>query len=128
MDLFHVEGMPTHCTLRAGSRITELTARLAHGYSVQSVSGGVNLKIPPLLECNDIRNSRSETPTPGAAQRCPQLESIVHFITPLELEAGMSLLHGRDAYKVRQIATVDMHCRPRVHHGAPPLWSTTWVA
>lgn len=105
LDLFRVDGVPTGYTLRTCSGITEVTARLANGFSVQSLSGDVDLKLPPLLECSDIPNSRSEIPTPEAARCYPHLQSIASFIPPLEPEAEISLLLGRDvirAHKVRQ--------------------------
>lgn len=64
----------------------------------------MSIDLPPLIECNEILNNRSEIPMPEVALCHPHLQPIARFIPKLDLNAQILLL-GRDlirVYKVRQ--------------------------
>lgn len=63
------------------------------------------MSLPPLIECHEIPNNRSEIPTPTAVLHQPHLRHIAKHIPELDPDAEILLLLGRDvirAHKVRQ--------------------------
>ncbi|XP_037503363.1 uncharacterized protein LOC119378234 [Rhipicephalus sanguineus] len=105
LDYFRVNGTPVQYTLRTCSGNTAVAGRSADGFSIHSLAGDVKLHLPPLLECNEIPDNRSEIPTPDAAQSYPHLRKIANEIPPIDSEANILLLLGRDilrAHKVRR--------------------------
>lgn len=52
------------------------SGRFASNYTVESLDGSCILKLPTLIECNDIPNNRHEIPFPHIASSYPLLASI----------------------------------------------------
>ncbi|KAJ0049815.1 hypothetical protein NL108_003586 [Boleophthalmus pectinirostris] len=78
---------------------------MAEGFQIESLDGSAIIPLPPLIECQDIPNNRSEIPTPSAVLHQPHLRSIAKYIPELDPNAEILLLLGRDvlrAHKVRE--------------------------
>ncbi|XP_064485903.1 uncharacterized protein LOC135398425 [Ornithodoros turicata] len=92
-------------TLRTCAGVVETTGRRASGYVVESLTSKKRLDLPTLIECDEIPNNRHEIPTPDVARRHPHLKALASLIPPMDPEAQILLLIGRDlvqAHKVRQ--------------------------
>ncbi len=104
-ELFDVESEQFSYHLRTCSGIIETSDKKAEGFQIESLDGKVLISLPPLIECHEIMNNRSEIPTPSAVLYQPHLRHIAKHIPELEPEAEILLLLGRDvirAHKVRQ--------------------------
>ncbi|XP_060795476.1 uncharacterized protein LOC132898102 [Neoarius graeffei] len=104
-ELFGVENKPLLYHLRTCSGIMETYGRTAEGFQVESLDGKALISLPPLLECPEIPNNRTEIPTPSAVLHQPHLHHIAKHIPDLDPEAEILLLLRRDvlrAHKVRQ--------------------------
>ncbi|XP_034163934.2 uncharacterized protein LOC117598271 [Pangasianodon hypophthalmus] len=104
-ELFNVESKQFSYHLRTCSGIIETSGKKAVGFQIESLDGKVLISLPPLIECHEIMNNRSEIPTPSAVLYQPHLRHIAKHIPELEPEAEILLLLGRDvirAHKVRQ--------------------------
>ncbi len=104
-ELFNVESEQFSYHLRTCSGIIETSGKKAEGFQIESLDGKVLISLPPLIECHEIMNNRSEIPTPSAVLYQPHLRHIAKHIPELEPEAEILLLLGRDvirAHKVRQ--------------------------
>ena len=103
--LFSVKSKPFPYHLRTCSGIIETSGKRAEGFEIESLDGTVLISLPPLIECHEIPNNRSEIPTPNAVLHQPHLHHIAEHIPELDPEAEILLLPGRDvlrAHKVRQ--------------------------
>ena len=103
--LFSVKSKPFPYHLRTCSGIIETSGKRAEGFEIESLDGTVLISLPPLIECHEIPNNRSEIPTPNAVLHQPHLHHIAEHIPELDPEAEILLLLGRDvlrAHKVRQ--------------------------
>lgn len=63
----------------------------------------MKVKLPTLIECNNMPCDRAEIPTPDAAQWHTHLKPIGHCIPPLDPEAQILLLLGRDILQVHKV-------------------------
>lgn len=82
-----------------------LTAvRRAFGYVIESIDGAPAIPLPMLIECT-LPNKRDEIPTPTAAHSHPHLERIAHKIPPLDDNAEILLLLGRDILRVHKVCS-----------------------
>lgn len=70
---------------------------------LESVDGKISLPLSTLLECNRVPNNRREIPTPNAALHHSHLKSIAKAIPPLDSEANILLLFGRDVLRVHKV-------------------------
>lgn len=78
---------------------------MAEGFQIESLDGSVVIPLPPLIECQEIPNNRSEIPTPSAVLHQSHLRPLAKLIPELEPKAEILLLLGRDvlrAHKVRE--------------------------
>ncbi|KAM7373874.1 hypothetical protein PAMP_006564 [Pampus punctatissimus] len=104
-ELFGVENKPLLYHLKTCSGIMKTYGRKAEGFQIESLDGKALISLPPLLECPEIPNNRTEIPTPSAVLHQPHLHRIAKHIPELDPEAEILLLLGRDvlrAHKVRQ--------------------------
>ncbi|XP_077389538.1 uncharacterized protein LOC144026608 [Festucalex cinctus] len=104
-EIFNIKNEPLSYNLKTCSGIVETWGKMAEGFQIESLDGSVVVPLPPLIECQDIPNNRSEIPTPGAVLHQPHLQSIAKYIPELDPNAEILLLLGRDilqAHKVRQ--------------------------
>ena len=72
------------------------SGRFASNYTVESLDGSCRLKLPTLIECNDIPNNRHEIPFPHIASSYPHLASIAQCIPEIDENSQIDLLIGRD--------------------------------
>ncbi|XP_055504132.1 uncharacterized protein LOC129704800 isoform X1 [Leucoraja erinacea] len=70
---------------------------------VESVDEKTLLPLSPLLECNQVPNNRAEIPTPNAARHHSHLRCIANVIPPLDPNAKILLLLGRDILQVHKV-------------------------
>ncbi|XP_034075900.1 uncharacterized protein LOC117548634 [Gymnodraco acuticeps] len=86
-----------------GQGLKETTGRRAHGYVIESIDQKISLRLPTLIECNQIPNNRSEIPTPDAALHHNHLRKMADEIPSLDPQAEILLLLGRDILRVHKI-------------------------
>ncbi|XP_064469540.1 uncharacterized protein LOC135384259 [Ornithodoros turicata] len=104
-ECFNIHGCEYPYTLRTCAGVVETLGRRATGYVVEGIDSGTRLPLPTLTECDQIPNDRNEIPTPDVARRHPHLKALADVIPPLDPNAQILLLLGRDlvqAHKVRQ--------------------------
>ncbi|XP_074469284.1 uncharacterized protein LOC141754250 [Sebastes fasciatus] len=104
-DMFSIKGAAVPYTLKTCAGMMETAGRKAHGFTVESTDGKINMPLPILTECNEIPNNRSEIPTPEAAYHHHHLRQVASEIPNLDPAADILLLLGRDiirAHKVRK--------------------------
>ncbi|XP_042150458.1 uncharacterized protein LOC121838334 [Ixodes scapularis] len=102
-NLFDVQGESSPYTLKTCAGTAETTGRRASGFLVANIDGSVKLSLPTLIECNQMINNRNEIPTPDAARHHPHLKAIESLIPPLDTEAQILLLLGRDILRVHKV-------------------------
>ena len=78
-----------------GRRVTGLLAK--------SVVSHRQADLPVLVECDRIPEDRSEIPTPEMAKRFLHLEAIADEIPPLDRNAAIHILLGRDAPELLKV-------------------------
>ena len=64
---------------------------------------GIELDLPTLIECESIPRDKREIPTPETAARFPHLKQIAAEIPPLDDNAEVHLLIGRDAPELLKV-------------------------
>lgn len=79
-----------------------MAGRRASGYTVESVDKKMSIHLPTLLECNQIHNVRTKIPMPEAAYHHAHLKRIADKIPPLDQDAKILLLLGRDILQVHK--------------------------
>ena len=80
--------------VRYGRRVTGLIIRSIYGRTS---------RLPTLIECDGIPQEKKEIPTPVIAREHPHLRSIAEEIPPLDNEAKIQLLIGRDAPELLKV-------------------------
>ena len=79
------------------------SGRKAHGLIIESTDGAVQHRLPPLIECEHIPDSREEIPTPDVARRYAHLHDIETHINPVDQDAEILLLIGRDLAEAHHV-------------------------
>ncbi|XP_067282638.1 uncharacterized protein [Pseudorasbora parva] len=104
-DMFKVQGSSSSYTLKTCAGVVQATGRRAHGFIIESADGEINFPLPTLIECNSMPDNRDEIPSAVAALHHSHLKVIVDKIPPIDPNAEILLLLGRDiirAHKVRK--------------------------
>ncbi|XP_069610796.1 uncharacterized protein [Ranitomeya imitator] len=104
-DIFGIKTPATPYTLRTCSGLVDTTGRRASGYMISPIKGTKSFPLPALIECNDMPDERDEIPTPEAACHHPHLRHLASEIPPMDMNAEILILLGRDVlrmHKVRQ--------------------------
>ncbi|XP_059840843.1 uncharacterized protein LOC132402177 [Hypanus sabinus] len=101
--LFNIESEQFPYYLKTCSGNMETQGRKAEGIQIESLDGKVVICLPPLLECNEIMNNRTEIPTPSAVLHQPHLHHIAKHIPELDPKAEILLLLGRDVIQVHKV-------------------------
>ena len=70
--------------------------RRVYGLIAHSIAGEQSM-LPTLVECDHIPRDKSEIPTPEIAREFSHLKKIADQIPPLDQDANIELLIGRDA-------------------------------
>ncbi|CAC5374712.1 unnamed protein product [Mytilus coruscus] len=102
LDYFGIEAESRQYSLSSCSGKVMMSGRRASGFVVQSLDGQ-NLELPTLIECDMIPNNRNEIPTCDVAANYQHLAPIVQFIPPLDAEAKIFLLIGRDLMQAHHV-------------------------
>ncbi|CAG2215035.1 unnamed protein product [Mytilus edulis] len=102
LDYFGIEAESRQYSLSSCSGKVMMNGRRASGFVVQSLDGQ-NLELPTLIECDMIPNNRNEIPTCDVAAYYQHLASIAQFIPPLDAEAKILLLIGRDLMQAHHV-------------------------
>ncbi|KAK3082658.1 hypothetical protein FSP39_001646 [Pinctada imbricata] len=85
----------------SGEVMTE--GRKSYGFVISSLDGKTVLDLPYVIECDSIPSNRNEIPTPEVADSYEHLQDISDFIPPLNDDAPISILIGRDLLCVHQV-------------------------
>lgn len=102
-DMFAIQGTTTPYTLKTCAGVTQVSGRRVSDYVVQSIDGKMSFPRPTLIECNAIPNNKKEIPTAEAASHHPHLKAIAAEIPPLDQEADILLLIGRNLLRVHKV-------------------------
>ncbi len=102
-NLFQVEGPQLPYKMSSCSGSIGMYGRRATGFVVESVAGDTHLKLPPLIECDDIPNFRHAIPTPAVAVNFEHLRDLSEHIPAIEEDAEILLLIGRDLTRVHHV-------------------------
>ena len=82
-DTFDEYGSTVEYTLRSCAGYITTSGRQASGYIVEALDGSTKLKLPTLIECNNVPNNRDEIATPEVVVGHPHLVNIAKDIPPL---------------------------------------------
>lgn len=82
---------------------TRRTGRKLRNVNIESIDGSRSFHLPPVLECDQIPDVRNEIPTPDVASHYPHLRDIESFIPPLNPDAKIMLLIGRDLIEAHHV-------------------------
>ncbi|XP_054867909.1 uncharacterized protein LOC129347292 [Amphiprion ocellaris] len=102
-ELFNVKSPLFPYKLKTCAGPLETSGHKAEGFQIESLDGKRVLSLPPLIECNEIPNDRSEIPTPDAARCHSHLEKIAQYIPELDPNAEILILLGRDILRVHKV-------------------------
>ncbi len=90
-------------TLKTCSGVMETSGRRAKNFVVESYDGKIKLKLLTLIECEMIPHDRDESPTPEIARYFPHLRPVADEIPPLNENAQILILLGRDIVRVHKV-------------------------
>nr|XP_034334815.1 uncharacterized protein LOC117691978 [Crassostrea gigas] len=102
-NFFGVEGPDVQYELTSCSGLSSQTGRRSAGFIISSLDGKSSLRLPSLMECNYIPNNRDEIPTPEVARSYRHMRDIEEEIPPLDQDAEITLLVGRDLLPAHHI-------------------------
>ena len=100
---FDIEGTESAFNLSSCAGYTSAYGRRANGFIIESLNGEAQFRLPTLIECDQIPSAREEIPTPEIAANYSHLQSIQDQIAPLEDQADILLLIGRDLPEAHHI-------------------------
>ena len=86
----------------SGSKETKFGRRVS-GLMVTSIRGGKPVKLPTLIECNNIPKDKREIPTPEIAKQFDHLRDISEEILPFDNEAKVQLLIARNTPELLKV-------------------------
>ena len=95
-DYFGVDTPETVYSLWSCSGVFQQSGREVSGLVVESVDGSYKVQLPPVTECEHLPNTRNEIPTPDVARSYVHMQDIADKIPPLDDQAQVLLLIGRD--------------------------------
>ncbi|KAI4876230.1 hypothetical protein NFI96_028170, partial [Prochilodus magdalenae] len=89
-------------TLKTWAGTVSTSGRQPSGFQVESMDEQVSISLPTLIECDDIRNDRTEFPTPEAAFHHKHLNSLPAQIPELNTDSLILMLLGRDIMRIHK--------------------------
>ena len=103
-DFFHLLGIDSNQVMSSctGTKLT--SGQIANGYVVEALDGSSKMKLPSVLECNEIPNIPGEIPTPEVARYHSHLRDIADCIPPLETQTQTLILIGRDLPEAHHVS------------------------
>jgi hypothetical protein len=102
-DAFGEQGPEVQYNVSLCSGICLTTGRRASNYPAESLDGSTTLRVLTLTDCNQIPNNRDEIPTPEVTKYYSHLQDITTFIPPVNNDAPILLLLGRDIISVHHV-------------------------
>ncbi|XP_056002772.1 uncharacterized protein LOC125674273 [Ostrea edulis] len=102
-DSFGVNSVLMEYILRSCSGKSQMFGRKSGGFIIQSVDMSAKIVLPEIIECRDIPNNRNEIPTPEAMRHYSHLCDIANKLEPIDADADILLLIGRDAIEVHHV-------------------------
>lgn len=96
LDELHTSNEHFMFTLTSCSGTKAMSGRRAENLHVRSSDGKLTTKLPPLIECGNIPDERSEIPTPDVAASHQHLRGVASSIPQLENGTPIGLVIGRD--------------------------------
>ena len=88
---------------------SQATGRVLNNLIIESDDGSTQLKLPAILECDQIPVNIDEIPTKEVAESYWYMKDIVDFIPPLNEQLGIVLLIGRDLIEAHHLLD-DRNC------------------
>lgn len=88
--------------MRTCSGKIDTSGRGGTNFILESVNGKLHLPLPPLNEC-DMPDDRAEIPSPEIALHHPHLKPVADKIQPIDDNALILLLIGRDMVRVHKV-------------------------
>lgn len=70
--------------------------RIDVNLKIEAINDNLQLKLPPVLECDNISNSQAEIPTPDIAPHYSHMQDIARDLHPLDPSMEILLLIGPD--------------------------------
>lgn len=107
-DFFKVQDNRESYALSTCTGKVHTSGRTVSNLVVKSLDRSVTHDLPSIIECHDL--SCDEIPTPGVVRNYPHLRDV--YIPPLDKEAQISLLIGRDMARVHHV--LDQRTSPNV--------------
>lgn len=102
-NLFEVKASSNPYTLKTCSGKTETSGRRAANFIIESMDGKLQLPLPTLIECDMVPDDRTEIPSPEIAHHHPHLQPVANKIQPVDQDAPILLLLGRDILRVHKV-------------------------
>ncbi|XP_026003932.1 uncharacterized protein LOC113009687 [Astatotilapia calliptera] len=106
-NLFDTFGIPMSnlapYTLKTCTGVSTTNGRLAENLFIQSVDGQFSSPLPSLLECDSLPDNKNEIPTQEIALAHQHLKHLADHMQPLDPEADIMLLLGRDIIQVHKV-------------------------
>ncbi|KAK3107001.1 hypothetical protein FSP39_004706 [Pinctada imbricata] len=102
-DILGIHSERRNFALKTCSGENSMESRVAKNLVVSSLDGNTVLKLPAIVECDAIPDNREEIPTPEIAEQFPHLSEIAQYIPPLDCDAKILLLIGRDLIEAHHV-------------------------
>lgn len=93
----------TNYVLTSCSGKFQRSGRNIHELVVTSLDGENSIDMPTIIECDEIPEVREEIPTPDVALHYEHLHDIAVHIPPIDPNAKIMLLIGRDVTKAHHV-------------------------
>ncbi|XP_036952753.1 uncharacterized protein LOC119018863 isoform X3 [Acanthopagrus latus] len=102
-DIFEIKTTSSAYTMKTCSGKLETSGRRAVNFIIESMDGKLQLPLPTLIECDMVPDDRTEIPTAEIALHHPHLQRVADKIQPVDKDAPILLLLGRDIIRVHKV-------------------------
>ena len=102
-DRLGIEGEEIPYVISSCNGKIQTSGRRAHNLIIESFDSSVTLDLPVVTECDVIPDNRNEIPTPDITRHYPHLQNLESRIPPLDDDAQIMLLVGRDLLKAHHV-------------------------
>ena len=102
-DRLGIEGEEIPYVLSSCNGKIQTSGRRAHNLIIESFDSSVALNLPVVTECDVIPDNRNEIPTPDITRHYPHLHNLEYMIPPIDGDAKIVLLVGRDLLKAHHV-------------------------
>lgn len=103
LDYFDIHSTPKEYTSSSCSEKSLMSGRRANGFVIQSLDRKSEIRLPKVIEFQDIPYNRNEIPTPDIIKHHPHLRRVMTELSPLDCEAEILFLVGRDAIEAHHV-------------------------